>query len=563
MRFLNDLRLLAKIAIPVVLLAFVTVGIVVGAKLSLDSLAAITHHLVDVDAARQGNVLEFGMLVNEATVMEKNIILETDEKATSGYETRYKTAMAGAATNADKMIALADTPERKRANEAVKSALEKYVALSNQSVALGLKHQNEQAAALSKGEGAVARRELAQLVRARTEKIGQDLAAASAAAADSAQSTTYLLIGTASLGLLANLALLAWMVMALIVRPLGRATHDLQELAKGNLAVDVIGADRKDEVGQLARCLQVFKDNAAEQRRLAAAQEADNESKMRRAQKMDALTKKFDAAANALTESLSSASSEMEATARSMQSTAESTNQRAVTVANAAEETASNVQTVASATEELSASANDIGARVHESAGMASKAVEDARNTDRIVGVLATAAQKIGDIVKLISAIAEQTNLLALNATIEAARAGEAGKGFAVVAAEVKSLADQTGKATGEISVQITEIQQATGGAVDAIRGIGNRIEQLHTTATAIAAAVEEQQAATQEIARNVQQASQGTQQVTANINDVKAAASQTGAAASQVLGAAQELARHSADLRKEVQSFLADVQAA
>jgi methyl-accepting chemotaxis protein len=255
---------------------------------------------------------------------------------------------------------------------------------------------------------------------------------------------------------------------------------------------------------------------------------------------------------------VASASSEMESAAQSMSATAEETNRQAGAVAAASEEASSNVQTVASAAEELSSSISEITRQVTQSSDVARKAVEEAAKTNATVKGLAEAAQKIGEVVNLINEIAGQTNLLALNATIEAARAGEAGKGFAVVASEVKSLANQTAKATEDIGRQISAIQSATEAAVGAIQGIGKTIEEIAKIATNIASAVEEQGAATQEIARNVQQASAGTQEVTSNISGVTKAATETGAAAGQVLTAARELATQGDTLKKEVEGFLA-----
>ncbi|WP_414476010.1 methyl-accepting chemotaxis protein [Microvirga sp. M2] len=355
----------------------------------------------------------------------------------------------------------------------------------------------------------------------------------------------------------------AWFAARSLSLPIVRMTGTMKTLAQGDTSVAVTDIKRKDEIGAMAGAVQIFKDALIAKKAADEAATTEAEAKMRRAQVLDQLTKRFESNVSALTQGLASAATEMEATAQSMAQVADRTNGQTVTVASAAEQTSANVQTVAAATEELSISIREIAGQVAESSRIASQAVEEARRTDTTVQTLASTAEKIGTVIQLINNIAGQTNLLALNATIEAARAGEAGKGFAVVASEVKELASQTAKATDEISAQIAAIQQATHESVGAIQSIAKIISEMSNISTVIAAAMEEQGAATSEIARNVQEAARGTEMVTGNIADVRQGAGETGAAASQVLGAAQELARHSDSLGQEVDAFLSGVKAA
>jgi methyl-accepting chemotaxis protein len=364
-------------------------------------------------------------------------------------------------------------------------------------------------------------------------------------------------------GLLVVLIACAWPLARGLVRPVRALTATMGTLASGNTDVAVPALNRSDEIGAMAGAVQVFKEALIAKKLSdeAAAREAD--AKMRRAQVLDQLTRQFEANVSVLTQHLSSSATEMEATASSMTGVADQTNARTVSVASAAGQTSTNVQTVAAATEELSISIREIAGQVAESSRIAGQAVEDARRTDATVQTLATTADRIGTVIQLINNIASQTNLLALNATIEAARAGEAGKGFAVVASEVKELANQTSKATDEISAQIAAIQQATSDSVGAIQNIVRTISEMSHISTMIAAAMEEQGAATAEISRNVQEAARGTELVTGNIAEVRQGAGETGAAAAQVLSAAQELARHSESLGHEVEAFLSGVKAA
>ncbi|HXL30340.1 MAG TPA: methyl-accepting chemotaxis protein, partial [Bradyrhizobium sp.] len=366
-------------------------------------------------------------------------------------------------------------------------------------------------------------------------------------------------------GLVLLLALAVSMFVARgITRPLQRMTGAMKDLAGGKLDVEVPGIGRRDEVGEMADAVEVFKNNASARRELEAEQkETEGRAVARRKADMDRLANEFEGAVGQIVETVSSASSELEASAGTLTSTAERAQELTTMVAAASEEASTNVQSVASATEEMASSVNEISRQVQESARMAGEAVDQARNTNDRVGELSKAAARIGDVVELINTIAGQTNLLALNATIEAARAGESGRGFAVVASEVKALAEQTAKATGEIGQQITGIQAATQESVNAIKEISGTIEKLSEISSAIAAAVEEQGAATQEISRNVQQASHGTQQVSSHITDVQRGASETGSASSLVLSAAQSLSGESNRLKLEVGKFLNSVRAA
>jgi methyl-accepting chemotaxis protein len=355
-----------------------------------------------------------------------------------------------------------------------------------------------------------------------------------------------------------------WIVLIRIVRSINQMTGAMSAIADGNTSVAVPCAERRDEMGAMARALQVFKENAERVRSMQAERAAlEKAAREEKAAAMNRLADDFEAKIGEIVETVSSASTELEASARTLTATADRSQQLATTVAAASEEASTNVQSVASATEELTSSVTEISRQVQESARMANEAVDQTRTTNDRVGELSKAAGRIGDVVELINTIAGQTNLLALNATIEAARAGEAGRGFAVVASEVKALAEQTAKATGEISQQISGIQSATNESVRAIREISGTIERLSEISSTIAAAVEEQGAATQEISRNVQQAAQGTQQVSANITDVERGAGETGSASSQVLSAAQMLSGDSSRLKVEVAKFLDSVRAA
>jgi methyl-accepting chemotaxis protein len=355
-----------------------------------------------------------------------------------------------------------------------------------------------------------------------------------------------------------------WVAFRRILGPLNAMTVAMTRLAGGDKTIDIPRMKHKDEIGEMGATVQVFKTNMIETDRLRAEQlEIEQRQLQQRKADMNKLADAFEGAVGEIVELVSSAATELEASANTLTKTAERSQELATVVATASEEASTNVQSVASASEELTTSVNEISRQVQESSRVANEAVDQAQKTNGRVGELSKAAARIGDVVELINTIAGQTNLLALNATIEAARAGEAGRGFAVVASEVKALAEQTAKATGEISQQISGIQAATQDSVGAIKEIGDTIGRMSEISSTIAAAVEEQGAATQEISRNIQHAAQGTSQVSSNITNVQRGASETGSASAQVHSAARSLSSESNRLKLEVDKFLNSVRAA
>ena len=348
-----------------------------------------------------------------------------------------------------------------------------------------------------------------------------------------------------------------------IVLPIEHIVSAMRRVADGQLDAEIPHAERQDEIGELAAALAVFKANAVEKERLASQEKQEQEARARRQAVIEAAIGEFETASGALLGAFADAATHMTGTSQSMSATAEQTLRQATAVVSASDMTSGNVQTVAGATEELSASIGEISRQVAQSAEIAGRAVEEARRTDDTVNGLSAAAAKIGEVIQIIQDIASQTNLLALNATIEAARAGDAGKGFAVVAGEVKTLANQTAKATQDIATQIAAIQTVAHQSVEAIRGIGSTIGEISGIATTIASAVEEQGAATRDIAQNVQQASLSVNEVTSNIAGVSRAAEQTGEAAHEVMQASAEITRQAGDLRGQVTSFLGRIRAA
>jgi methyl-accepting chemotaxis protein len=352
-------------------------------------------------------------------------------------------------------------------------------------------------------------------------------------------------------------------VVARLTGPIAAIAETTRAVAGGDLRRVILYQDRADEIGELARALAVFRDNAQAKLRIEAAQRQEQERKEQRQRVVDQHVATFDSSIRGLLDALSKAAAEMRSTSESMSATAEQTGRQAMAVSDAATHASSNVETVATATEELAASVSEIGRQVNHAAQIANQAVSETRNTDGTVQGLSEAAQRIGEVVQLINDIASQTNLLALNATIEAARAGDAGKGFAVVASEVKSLASQTAKATDDIGAQIAQIQGATRNAVAAIRGIGETIGEISEISTSIAAAVVEQTAATRDIAGSVQQAAAGATEATRTVEAVSDTARANGGSADELDGDTDRLATLADTLRGEVTRFLDQVRAA
>ncbi|WP_322515893.1 methyl-accepting chemotaxis protein [Rhodopseudomonas palustris] len=371
-------------------------------------------------------------------------------------------------------------------------------------------------------------------------------------------------LGAAILGIGAIASLVAWLISRSITRPLGALGARMQSLAEGRLEAPIPGVERGDEVGEMAKTVQVFQDNAIRIRGLEQQeQEAQQRAAAERRTLMENIADDFERSVNGVVRSVADATKEMQATARSMTTTASDASSRAGAVGAASDASAGMVGTVASASEQLSASVHEISRQVQQSREIAGKAVSDAEHTNETVMQLSVSAEKIGEVVQLIHSIASQTNLLALNATIEAARAGESGRGFAVVASEVKALASQTAKATEEISAQVSAMQSSTANAVQSISGITSTIGQMSEITMAISSAVEQQGAATRDIARNIQSVAAGSSEISGHISGVSDAASATGEAASQVLAHAGELDDQSDALQSAVEDFLQKVRAA
>jgi methyl-accepting chemotaxis protein len=562
MRSLADVKITIKMTAAFASLAAVTVGISVlgyGRLASIDANIGMTEHTYQVlqtlDAVTAA-------MVNQETGV-RGYLVSGDAK----FLAPYRAGQADFRQNFEQVKALtSDNPAQQARLATLKEAAASWSSgVAAKEIALAEAGQLDQAREIEASGAGKASMDALRAYATEIAAVERDLLVRRSGEQRRSLDTAYFMSIAGSIASVVIALLLSVMVFALIVRPLGLLVAVLQRMARGEIDATIAEARRGDEIGAVGKAVDGIKamvsQKAAEQAEMKLI--ADTAAAQERKRTMAELADGFEAAVGGIVGLVSSSATELQATARQMSAAATESASQSTAVAAAAEQAASNVGTVAAAAEELGTSVQEIGRQVQGSAELAQAAVGEADQTAALVQALRQTSARIGDMVGLISNIASQTNLLALNATIEAARAGDAGRGFAVVASEVKELAGQTAKATEEIAGQIGEIQGVTEQAVSAIGGITGRIREINAVAASIAAAVEEQGAATQEIVRNVAQASTGTTEVTANIGGVARASEDTGAAASQVLSASGELSRQSEHLTAEVARFLSTVRAA
>ncbi|HET8728418.1 MAG TPA: methyl-accepting chemotaxis protein, partial [Alphaproteobacteria bacterium] len=562
---LADIRIATKIFGVVGLLLAVSVGIGATGMVGLGTMDQATNR---IELA--------GANTTEGARLNRNLVelnrIEYRLAANPAEVTAVSDLLANRTDRIDERLAFVEAaadPAQQEMLARIRALYEDYA--HELEVTVGVAEQN-QGADISAGQQAV----LAEVNKSRplVDELSRELAAyvdytdekaatISTEAGATAATLQWTMGLVAAIGILIGLALGFFVARHGVVGPLKAAVDCLRRLADGDLTVTIFGTGRKDEIGDIAQTMQVFKDNALERARLAEQEAADQKAKEARAEAVARMIERFDAEVSEALQVVTSASTELEATAQSLSSSSEETSRQATGVASASEQASANVQTVAAAAEEMTSSIQEVARQMEEARQVADTASSEAETAQGHVRSLKDAGQKIGEVIELISNIAAQTNLLALNATIESARAGEAGKGFAVVAGEVKELAKQTAQATEEIGSQVTAMQGTIDGAVHAINRIAEVIFKLNDMAATVASAVEQQTAATGEIGRNATEAAKGTEEVSSNITGVTQAAESSAAGAAQVLSASGSLSEQAARLKNQVDQFIDDVRAA
>ncbi len=585
MRLWNNLGLVFKMFLPQVLVIGVCVFMIVSAQMAIDVLNVSSNHIIESDAKKAIIVTSINDHVNELVVFQKNFLGSGSDK---DLQKRALDSFADAKKYIDDTLtALIPTikcPERKKAALAASDAIHNFIAL-NEKVFEHMQNGREaEALALSNGDVRTMRRSVGKQVEAWAKIYTTAMDVDYAAAKKDSEETKVRMVVISVLSLLMAYAVLGWITIVQIARPLNGVTRDLGRVASGDLDFDIAETKRGDEVGKLIHALKTFKDNAIDKLRLekeqrdSALERTRTESEQKaasdaalaaaaakaaeaRRREMNSLAQQFELNVGGVVQMVSAAAVELRASAESLVSLSCQTTDRSTSVAAAAEEVSVSISSVVTAAGQLMSAISEVSDQAGRTSASTQGAVEDVHKTETIMQVLADGAKQIDNVVKLIQDIAWQTNLLALNATIEAARAGDAGKGFAVVASEVKNLADQTAKATVQIAEQIETMQSNTTAAVNAISGVAKSISNIGHGMTVVSAAVEEQSATTRDISSNMKGVAAGTDQVASNITQVSMHANESGRSAQEVLKASDELSRRATELQEIAARFVTQIK--